>query len=108
MLWRTCFDLVCSGGCLQSFAPGTAATKPLEMSILTKTLESGLRAIVYYQKNAQGPVSFTILVGQLCNGLKLSTDGVITGTPTKAGMWTFAVKVTDSHGSMVMQDYSIS
>src|SRR5271166_7156151 len=42
------------------------------------------------------PYTWTIDSGALPAGLSLSADGVISGTPTTAGMSSFTVRVTDS------------
>jgi len=45
-----------------------------------------------------GTYTFALGSGQLPAGLQLGTDGTVTGTPTVAGRYTFAVRVTDSEG----------
>jgi len=44
----------------------------------------------------QAPVKFTVLSGSLPKGLKLSPEGVISGTPKKPGTYKFIVKAEDS------------
>src|SRR5271165_3630702 len=44
----------------------------------------------------QQPYTWTIDSGALPAGLSLTTSGVISGTPTTAGMSSFTVRVTDS------------
>lgn len=44
------------------------------------------------------PFSFTLLGGALPAGLALSSSGLVSGTPTKAGGTAFAVQVTDANG----------
>jgi hypothetical protein len=59
----------------------------------------------YYSSSATviggtGPYTFSIASGALPAGLTLNTStGAVTGTPTKAGTYTFTVKVTDSKGN---------
>jgi hypothetical protein len=43
--------------------------------------------------------TFSIVSGTLPAGLTLSSSGAISGTPTKAGNYTFTAKVTDSRGN---------
>lgn len=47
------------------------------------------------------PVTWTIDEGALPDGLGLSSDGVISGTPTTTGLATFSVRVTDSGKSPI-------
>lgn len=42
---------------------------------------------------------FTVISGSLPPGLTLSSDGLVSGTPTTAGTFPFGIKVTDSNGS---------
>lgn len=63
-------------------------------------LENGTVGIAYSETlNAAGgtsPYSFSLASGSLPPGLSLSSSGVISGTPTSAGTYTFSVTVTDS------------
>ena len=54
------------------------------------------------------PYSFSISAGALPNGLNLSTTGVISGTPTAGGNFTFTVKATDNNGCTGTQAYTVS
>jgi large repetitive protein len=47
------------------------------------------------------PYTFAITTGSLPTGLTLSTAGVISGTPTAAGSFTFTITVTDSASNIV-------
>jgi large repetitive protein len=44
------------------------------------------------------PYTFTLQGGSLPPGLSLSSGGVVSGTPTQAGSWTFGVYLTDYSG----------
>ncbi|MFM8237310.1 MAG: putative Ig domain-containing protein [Actinomycetota bacterium] len=44
------------------------------------------------------PLTWSLLTDPLPDGLTLSTGGVISGTPTTTGTWTFTVRVTDGVG----------
>jgi hypothetical protein len=47
------------------------------------------------------PYSFAVTAGTLPGGLTLSSTGVISGTPTAAGSFTFTITVTDSASNIV-------
>jgi hypothetical protein len=48
-----------------------------------------------------GPYTFSIISGTLPNGLSLNTStGVVSGTPTTTGTYTFTSKVVDKNGNM--------
>ena len=46
------------------------------------------------------PVTLSVESGALPDGLTMQSDGYITGTPTKAGTFTFTVKATNTGGSV--------
>ena len=53
------------------------------------------------------PYTWSRVSGKLPNGLTLSPAGVITGTPSKRGLYTFTVRVRDSLGTQVTKAFSI-
>jgi hypothetical protein len=65
-------------------------------------LSPGQLKVPYSQQIAvaggASPFSFTQLAGALPAGLSLSSTGVVSGTPTKAGGSAFAVEVSDANG----------
>ncbi|MEI9851083.1 MAG: putative Ig domain-containing protein [Sphingomonas sp.] len=75
---------------------------PALAQVITSLPNSAKRDIPFsYQlqtMGGSGPVSFTISAGTLPTGLTLSTGGLISGTPTVAGPFTFTVKATASGG----------
>ena len=66
-------------------------------------LTSGTQGSPYsFQLNGDGgidPYTFGIASGALPGGVTLSGTGLISGTPTVAGIFNFTVKITDSAGS---------
>ncbi len=83
-------------------------TKSLSITILTapeittESLPNGMEEITYNQilsATGSSPIIWSIESGSLPNGLSLSTDGVISGTPTLAGTFNFTVKATNSAGN---------
>lgn len=54
------------------------------------------------------PYTWSLPSGQLPNGLSLSAQGTISGTPTQAGTASFTVQVTDANGLSQTASLSIS
>jgi hypothetical protein len=54
------------------------------------------------------PYSFAMISGGLPPGLILSPSGVVSGTPTATGTYTFTVQATDAYGCTGTKVYSIS
>jgi hypothetical protein len=53
------------------------------------------------------PYTFSVSSGSLPPGLTLSPGGVLSGTPTTAGMFTFTVQATDSYQCTGSKQYSL-
>jgi hypothetical protein len=96
---------------------GTIFTQPLNLvvalpfSISTTSLPGATEGASYLQDlGAQGgtaPYNWTVPPGSLPPGLSLSSTGQISGTPTAAGTYSFAVTINDSRGSAVSQALSV-
>ncbi len=54
------------------------------------------------------PYTWSVSSGSLAPGLLLSSKGVVTGTPTKAGAFSFTLQVKDSVGATATQAFTIS
>lgn len=70
--------------------------------ISTETLLGGAAGAVYEQKLTAGgdtPIIWSIDKGFLPEGLSLSEEGVLSGTPKEAGTFTFTVKAENRSGS---------
>ena len=81
---------------------GKNPPEPTEPAITTAALEDGNVETAYNQAlRASGttPILWELASGDLPPGLSLSPTGVISGTPTEAGSYTFVVKATNSAGS---------
>lgn len=84
------------------------------LTVLTATLPNGNIGTAYSQSllAGGGTPAFTWLlvpgVGALPPGLSLSTSGVITGTPTTGGSYTFTVQVTDAGKRTASKSLSIA
>lgn len=85
-------------------------------AITTASLPAGTVGTGYYQtlavSNGTSPYTFSVTQGSLPPGLNIGvstdkTSGVISGTPTTAGTYTFTVQVKDNNGLTSTQDYSL-
>ncbi len=79
---------------------GSGSTAPTPIQITTSSLPTATQNSSYSStltaKGGTAPYTWSIASGQLPPGLKLSTSGVISGTPTAAGTYTFSVRAKDS------------
>ena len=80
---------------------------------VTVTSLAGATAEIAYSANltATGgvvPYSWSISAGALPAGMSLSSSGIISGTPTTVGSYSFTVKVTDSKASTATKTLSIA
>ena len=55
-----------------------------------------------------GPFTYALSGGNLPAGMSLSSMGILAGTPTAVGSFTFTVTVTDSAGTSTSQIYTIA
>ncbi len=80
--------------------------------ITTLALAPGSVGIPYFQSlTATGgspPYSWVRVQNVLPSGLSLSSSGIIAGTPTATGTWTFLVGVLDSAGGSALGSFSIT
>jgi hypothetical protein len=96
-------------GCDQTAAT-TTAQSPLTVS--TTSLANGRTGIVYSQTlkaaGGSGGYSWAIKEGSLPDGLSLAAKtGGISGTPNKAGTFSFTVQVSDVAGTAASQSLAI-
>ena len=91
-----------SGGKLEGTPIGNGTVK-IAPTITTESLPEGTVDTAYNQTlTATGdvPITWSLASGSaLPNGLNLSEDGKITGTPTAAGQFNFTVTATNDSGS---------
>jgi LmbE family N-acetylglucosaminyl deacetylase len=73
---------------------------PTTLSISTQLLPDGYQGGFYFQPlRANGgtqPYGWSLVSGNLPNGLSLSSNGIIDGIPTAAGTFNFTLQATDS------------
>lgn len=84
------------------FSPGTVGPLPVAPNIVTTTLPAMTQgAVVSSQLAADGttPITWAVTAGTLPAGLTLSTGGLLAGTPSAAGAYSFTVTATNAAGS---------
>ena len=82
------------------------------ITVTPSSLANGSVGIGYSQTiSASGgaaPYTFTVTAGSLPGGLSLdSSTGIISGTPSAAGIFTFEVAATDANGCAAHQVYTV-
>jgi predicted outer membrane repeat protein len=81
------------------------------ISLSPNPLPAAAIGVAYSQaltaNGGQPNYSFSVTAGGLPNGLSLSTAGVLIGTPTANGVFTFTITATDAHGCTGSQTYTL-
>ena len=88
------------------------ATTIIQLITLSPTsLPGGTVGVPYNQtisaSNGAAPYHFAVTSGALPSGLTLSAAGLLSGTPTTVGSFSFSVTATDANGSTGSQSYTI-
>jgi LysM repeat protein len=82
------------------------------LKITTASLLGGTAGVAYSATLAatggSAPYTWTVTSGTLPPGLILSTSGVLWGSPTTSGAYTFGIQVQDSIGALGSQSYNVS
>jgi uncharacterized repeat protein (TIGR03803 family) len=94
------------------YALSGLVTAPVAPTITsTSPLPDGMLGTAYDQQLAATggtlPYTWKIISGHLMAGLTLSTNGLISGTPTAGGTTNFTVTVTGNDGLSSTQDFSL-
>jgi hypothetical protein len=99
------------GGCSTQAAPPPSSCPTITFT--PPTLPGGTVGVAYNQtltgSGGNAPYHFTVAAGALPAGVTLasSSPGVLAGTPTTAGTFTFTLRATDANGCFVERPYSI-
>ena len=108
------FALLSTIGTLLYGHPAVGPVTPATLTIGPGSLPNGKYGTVYPSQglNASGgtaPYSFAVSAGTLPQGLTLTSDGTVSGTPTAAGSYTFTITATDAATvpNTGTQDYTI-
>jgi hypothetical protein len=93
------------GGCSAAGGPCPVIT------LSPPTLPNGTLTVPYSQtitaSGGTAPITFTVTSGTLPPGLALSSSGVVSGTPTAAGSFSFTVRATDANGCFAVISYTV-
>jgi hypothetical protein len=83
---------------VQAFAAPSATLAVSPSSLPAATADQNYSA-TFTASNGSGSYSFTVSSGSLPQNLTLSTAGVLSGTPTTAGSYTFTIQATDTNNA---------
>ncbi|MDN2702139.1 putative Ig domain-containing protein [Janthinobacterium sp. SUN100] len=81
------------------------------IAVAPGTLPAAAAATVYSQQmtasGGVGPYAYTVSSGSLPAGITLNSNGLLSGTPTAAGSFTFTVQAADAHLFTGTQSYTL-
>lgn len=93
---------------------GTSHAAPPTLDFSPNTIPNGVYGSAYKNQSlkvtgGKAPYSFSVSGGNLPTGMALSTSGVLSGTPTAAGNYSFTVTAVDDSRNKVSgsQNYSL-
>lgn len=95
----------------RSMTFGLAFSTSATLFPVAAVLQGGVTGTAYSETvTAQGgtsPYTFTITSGALPTGCTMSSGGVVSGTPTAAGIYSFTIQVTDTNGHTGTQSFQV-
>lgn len=90
----------------------TLTVQMAPLAIVTSTLPDAVQSQPYtatlQATGGSPPYSWLVSAGALPAGLALSSDGVITGTPTVPGTYDFTIRVADAASRTTFQAFNLS
>ena len=82
------------------------------LTVNPPSLPNGTAGTAYNQQlsttGGTAPYSYGVTAGALPNGVTLTTAGLLSGTPTQAGVANFTVTATDANGCARQQSYTLT
>ena len=113
------YDLVTGWGSVDAYRfvhawAGTAVPPPppaltiTTSSILTSTAAGTAFTLNLTASGGTPPYQWAVMSGTLPPGLTLDPSGILSGTPTTSGSYSFAISVTDSGGANNSQTFQIT
>ncbi len=82
------------------------------LSVTTASVPDGVvdapYTVTFAAAGGAAPYSWSVLSGTLPPGLTLSTAGVLGGTPTRAGLYSFTIGVTDARQGSANRTFSLT
>jgi uncharacterized protein (TIGR03437 family) len=82
------------------------------ITITPSTIPSGAinqsYSATFSASGGTAPYTYSIVLGNLPIGLNFSTQGIISGTPTQSGTFTFTLRVADATGSASQVEYTFN
>jgi len=88
------------------------STGPAPVAITTVSLAAGTTSTAYSQTltstGGTGAHTWSLTSGSLPNGLTLSSGGLISGSPTATGSFTFEVTATDTESESASKSFTVS
>jgi len=107
----TIYNRALTQGELQEIFNAGSAGKCKQLSITTKSLSAVKLGDFFSQqletKFGQPPFNWSIVGGTLPAGVNLRSDGVLSGTSTEAGSFTFTARVTDSNNQIAEKIFTL-
>lgn len=88
----------------------TVVAEPLSLAPAAGALPAGIASKAYSQtfSTGGGTASSTFIASALPAGLSMSAQGVLSGTPSAAGSYSFTVTATDSAAATVSATYTLT
>jgi len=95
-----------------AYSTADTAIVPFIITISPATLPDAVDGTAYNQTvtgtGGPGPYAFSVASGVLPPGLALTSGGALTGTPTRAGSYTFTVGATGVNATPASKTYALS
>ncbi|PWU31013.1 IPT/TIG domain/outer membrane autotransporter barrel domain-containing protein [Pseudomonas sp. RW407] len=85
----------------------TAPTIIISPATLTNATQNTAYSQTLTASGGTGPYTFSVVTGSPPAGLNVSSAGVVSGTPTATGTFSFTVRTTDNGGFSASQAYTL-